>query len=165
MQLRSFLHIASNPSKNYFQHAVSRNQVCTAIPWQKYCTSVKISNTWRNIPEWREHAKFSLVCHPCMHQCCMHQCCMHQCIRWWKQPFLVYRALVSFHVSLMKSAGCTAGGVENYSISGGYTLISLSTPTLISCSPILARLHLRLCKHGNHYIFLKYIVVFVVLCY
>ena len=29
-------------------------------------------------------------------------------------------------------------------------------PTLISCSPNLTRVYIRLCKHGNHFTFLRY---------
>ena len=32
-------------------------------------------------------------------------------------------------------------------------------PTLISCSPNLPRVYIRLCKHGNHFTFLQYIYV------
>ena len=41
-----------------------------------------------------------------------------------------------------------------------FTLLFASWfPTLISCSPNLPRVYIRLCKHGNHFIFLKQAVV------
>ena len=52
-----FLHNSSNPSKNYFQHAVTKNEVLTAVPSKKYLNSVKISNILRNVSESRDHAK------------------------------------------------------------------------------------------------------------
>ena len=32
-------------------------------------------------------------------------------------------------------------------------------PTLISCSPNLPRVYIRLCKHGNHFTFLQYKII------
>ena len=32
-------------------------------------------------------------------------------------------------------------------------------PTLVLCSPNLPRVYIRLCEHGNHFIFLKQAVV------
>ena len=45
------MHNSSNPNKNYFQHAVARNQVLTAVLSKKYCKSVKMANILRNVPE------------------------------------------------------------------------------------------------------------------
>ena len=37
-------HNSSNPSGNYFQHAVDKNEILTAVPSKKYRNSVKMSN-------------------------------------------------------------------------------------------------------------------------
>ena len=34
-------------------------------------------------------------------------------------------------------------------------------PTLISCSPNLPRVYIRLCKHGNYFTFLHHITIFI----
>ena len=52
-----FFHNSSNPSKNYLQHAVAKNELLTAVPSVKYCKSFKISNILGNVPESRDHAK------------------------------------------------------------------------------------------------------------
>ena len=56
-QQKCFLHNLSNPSKNYFQHAVAKNEVLTAVFSEKCCNSVKMSNILGNVPESRDHAK------------------------------------------------------------------------------------------------------------
>ena len=55
-----FLHNSLNPSKNYFQHAVAKYQVLTAVPSKKYCNSVKMSNIFKNVPESSDSCKTSI---------------------------------------------------------------------------------------------------------
>ena len=43
-----------------------------------------------------------------------------------------------------------------YSISWKPLRFASWFPTLISCSPNLPRVYIRLCKHGNHFTFLHY---------
>ena len=43
--------------KNYFEHAVAKNELLTTVPSKKYCNSAKMSNILRNVPESRDHAK------------------------------------------------------------------------------------------------------------
>ena len=43
-----------------------------------------------------------------------------------------------------------------YSISWKPLRFALWFPTLISCSPNLPCIYIRLCKHGNHFTFLQY---------
>ena len=52
-----FFHKSSNPSKNYFQHTVAKNEELTAVPLKKYCNSVKMSTILRHFPKSRDHAK------------------------------------------------------------------------------------------------------------
>ena len=61
-ETKSFLHILSNPKKDYFQDAVAKYKVLTAVPSKKYCNSVKISSILRSVTESREHAKFYTWC-------------------------------------------------------------------------------------------------------
>ena len=45
--------------------------------------------------------------------------------------------------------------MQNNSISWKPLRFAWWFPTLISCSPNLPRVYIRLCKHGNHFTFLQ----------
>ena len=55
------MHNSSNPSKNYFQHAVNKNEVLTAVPSKKYRNGVKMSNIFKNVLESRDSCKTSIT--------------------------------------------------------------------------------------------------------
>ena len=57
---QSILNISSNPRKNYFQHAVAKYKVLTAVPSKKYRNSVKISSILENVPESNDLCKTSI---------------------------------------------------------------------------------------------------------
>ena len=57
MQVSRIVFNSSNERKKYFQHAVAKNQVLTAVPSNICCNSVKMSNNEKNVPELRDHAK------------------------------------------------------------------------------------------------------------
>ena len=55
------MHNSSNPGKNYFQHAVAKNEFPTAVSSKKYCNSIKMSNILRTVPQSHDHAKPQLT--------------------------------------------------------------------------------------------------------
>ena len=83
-------------------------------------------------------------------------------IGWQRGLFGISLAVVYFsfvfliNFSQYQKVNCVlfvSGGIVGELVSFGF---ASWFPTLISCSPNLPRVYIRLCKHGNHFTFLHY---------
>ena len=64
----------------------------------------------------------------------------------------LWLAIKPFYMSVCKHGFCSSF----HSISWKLLHFMLWFPTLISCSPNLPRVYIRLCKHRNHFTFLQF---------